>query len=71
MLPQLERLCVKASGALGGVGVVLLPHGLDVLAAARVQKQDHRVVLDVVQPFHCCGSDVQKGVLVLEKESNK
>lgn len=69
MFPQLEGLCVKASGALVGVGAVPLPHGLDVLAAVRVQEQDHRVVLDVVQPFHCSGSDVQERVLVLGKEN--
>lgn len=67
MFLQLKGLCVKASGALVGVGAVLLPHGFDVLAAVRVQEQYHRVVLDVVQPFHCSGSDVQKRVHVLGK----
>lgn len=65
MLPQLQGLRVEASGALVGVGAVPLPHGLDVLAAVRVQEQHHRVVLDVVQPFHGSGSDVQERVLVL------
>lgn len=71
MLPQLEGLCVKASGALVGVGVVPLPHGLDVFAAVRVQEQDHRVVLDVVEPFHCSRSDVQKRVPALGKGKKK
>lgn len=71
MFPQLEGLCVKASGALVGVWAVLLPHDLDVLAAVRVQEQDHWVVLDVAQPFYCSGSDVQKRVLVLRRKSSK
>lgn len=65
VFPQFEGLRVEASGALVGVGAVPLPHGLDVLATVRVQEQDHWVVLDVVQPFHCSGGDVQKRVLVL------
>lgn len=71
MFPQLERLRVKASGALVRVGVVPLPHGLDVFAAVRVQEQDHWVVLDVVQPFYCSWSDVQKRVLVLGKREQQ
>lgn len=62
---QFERLRVQAPGTLAGVGTVPLSHGLDVLAAVRVQKQNHGVVLDVVQPLHCSGRDVQQGVLVL------
>lgn len=65
VLPQFEGLRVEASGALVGAGVVPLPHDLDVLATVGVQEQDHWVVLDVVQPLHCSGSDVQKRVLVL------
>lgn len=65
VLPQFEGLRVEASGALVGAGAVPLPHGLDVLATVRVQEQDHWMVLDVVQPLHCSGSDVQKRVLVL------
>lgn len=71
MFPHLQGLCVKPSGALVGVWAVPLPHGLDVLAAVRVQEQDHWVVLDVVQPFHCSGSDVQKRVLVLENSKSR
>lgn len=71
VFPQLEGLWVKASGALVGVGAVPLPHGLDVFAAVGVQEQDHRVVLDVVEPFHCSRSDVQKRVPVLEKEKKQ
>lgn len=65
VFPQFERLRVQAPGTLAGVGTVPLSHGLDVLAALRVQKQNHGVVLDVVQPLHCSGRDVQQGVLVL------
>lgn len=65
VFPQLEGLRVQASGTLVGVGAVPLSHGLHVLAAMRVQKQNHGVVLDVVQPLHCSGSDVQQRVLVL------
>ena len=64
---HLESLGVQASGALVGVGTVSLPHRLDVLAAVRVQEEHHGVVLDVVQPLHCSGSDVQQGVLVLQQ----
>lgn len=71
MFPQLEGLCVKASGALVGVGAVSLPHGLDIFAAVRVQEQHHWVVLDVVQPLYCSGSDVQQRVLVLGGEKRK
>lgn len=28
------------------------------------------MILDVIQPLHCSGSDVQQGVLVLEENSN-
>lgn len=65
MFPYLEGLSVEFSGALVGVGVVPLSHGLDVLSAVGVQEQNHRVVLDVVQPLHCSGRDVQQGMLVL------
>lgn len=71
VFPQFEGLRVEASGALVGVWAVPLPHGLDVLATVRVQEQDHWVVLDVVQPFHCSGGDVQKRVLVLREETCK
>lgn len=63
---HLDGLRVKAPGALVGVGVVPLPHGLDILATMGVQEQHHWVVLDVVQPLHCSWSDVQQGVLVLK-----
>jgi hypothetical protein len=33
----------------------------------RVQEEHHGVVLDVVQPLHCSGRDVQQGVLVLQQ----
>lgn len=56
---------MKPSGALVGVGAVPLPHGLDIFAAMRIQEQHHRVVLDVVEPLHCSGSDIQKRMLVL------
>lgn len=59
VFPQFEGLCVEAPGALVGVCVVHLPHWLHVLATVGVQEQNHRVVLDVVQPLHCSGSDVQ------------
>lgn len=59
VFPQFEGLCVEAPGALVGVCVVHLPHCLHVLATVGVQEQNHRVVLDVVQPLHCSGSDVQ------------
>ena len=65
VFPHLEGLGIEASRALVGVGAVPLPHGLHLLAAVRVQEQHHRVVLDVVQPLDCSGSDVQQGVLVL------
>lgn len=68
VFPELERLRVKASGALVGVGTVALPHGFDVLAAVRVQEDHHRVVLDVVEPLHSGRRDVQQGVLVLTTE---
>lgn len=71
MFPELQGLCVKASGALVGVGAVPLPHGLHVFPAVRVQEQHHRVVLDVVQPLHCSGRDVQERVFVLRKEVMK
>lgn len=68
VLPQLEGLCVQAPGALVGVGAVPLSHGLHVLSAVRVQKENHGVVLDVVQPLHCSGGDVQQRVLVLGRQ---
>ena len=67
VLPNLKGLGVQPSGALVGVGVVLCPHRLDVLAAVGVQEEYHGVVLDVVQPLHCSGRDVQQGVLVLQQ----
>ena len=67
VLPNLKGLGVQASGTLVGVGAVLQPHCLDVLAAVRVQKEHHGVVLDVVQPLHCSGRDVQQRVLVLQQ----
>jgi len=71
VFPQLQRLRVQAPGALGGVGAVALPHGLHVLAAVRVQEENHGVVLDVVQPLHRGGSDVQERVLVLGGEERE
>lgn len=59
MFPQFEGLWIEAPGALVGLRTVHLPHGLHVLAIVRVQEQDHGVVLDVVQPLHRSGSDVQ------------
>lgn len=67
MFPQLEGLRVEAPGALVGVCVVHLPQGLHVLATVGVQEENHGMVLDVVEPLHCSGSDVQQGVLSLRK----
>lgn len=64
---HLNRLRVKAPGAFVGLRTVFLPQGLDVLAAVRVQEQDHGMVLDVVEPLHCSGGDVQQRVLVLNQ----
>lgn len=70
VLPHLQSLGVQAPGALVGLGAELLPHCLDVLAVVGVQEDHHGVVLDVVQPLHCSGRDVQQGVFVLRERKD-
>lgn len=66
VFPNFRGRGIETARALVGVRSVALPHGLHVFTAVRVQEEHHGVVLYVVQPLHCGGSDVQQGMLVLK-----
>lgn len=67
VLPQFDGSLVQLPGALPGFGTQPGPHVLHALLVIRVEEDDDRVPLGVVQPVHGVRGDVQHSMLVLEE----
>lgn len=64
-LPQFDGLLVEFAGTAVGTGDDPLSHGFDAVLAVRVEEDDDRVPLGVVQGVHSFRCDIQQSVFVL------